>query len=171
MWWRPIYAAAFGFRQARVYTTGRGQCVCGRRAEPLPSPAGGAFLTIPPFQRDSGNLREKPTVFFAGRRCELKHFWFRKNAAPAPAKIQGRVDRTIPRLRLVAMRAFAVLSKMHGTVMEDHPPENKRWHAGHAVSSDSWNRCSLAALGASHSDEREQRLGERQHVVHAFPRI
>jgi hypothetical protein len=73
-------------------------------------------------------------------------------------------------MRLVAMRAFAVFSKIHGTVMEDHPPENKRWHAGHAVSSDTWNRCSLAALGASLSDEREQRLRVRQHVVRAFPR-
>lgn len=69
------YATAFGFRQARVYTVGCGSAFAGhsgklRPAEHLPGPTHGAFLKISPFQRDSGNLREKPTVFLAGRRRE-----------------------------------------------------------------------------------------------------
>jgi hypothetical protein len=72
MRWRSVYAAAFGFCQEQFYTVGRGQCVPGhsaklRPAEPLPA-ASSCISTISPFQRDSGNLREEPTVFLAGRR-------------------------------------------------------------------------------------------------------
>ena len=137
MRWRSVYAAAFGFRQARVYTMGRGQCVRGpfRQASPrapLPSPTHAAFLKISPFFGDSGNLSEEPTVFLAGRRCEFKHFLFRRNAAPAPAKIQGRVDRTIPPVAVLSRCTPSPSSRRcDGIVLEDHPPgENKKWRAG-----------------------------------------
>lgn len=128
MRWRSVYAAAFGFRQARVYTMGSGSAFAGhsaklRPAEPLPSPTHGACLTISLFQRDSGNLREEPTVFLAGRRCEFKHFLFRKNAAPAPAKIQGRVDRAITPVAVLSQCAPSPSSRgRDGIVLENHPP-------------------------------------------------